>query len=185
MKPLGYKTLVHVLLWFVYNQVVVLWGAKDRVVGVASMRFFDVNGSLKMGLQKRPFQFTNKLPFSWDPAAPPSGREPGEDGVWFGCGGSNDAGPDLWDDLYSDEEMPKEDWGFQLERVGVGSFSVPTVVVGLALRKSRVLSARSCSVFLRTSLATCATTLSLKIPYFSSSCFDDLLSSSPLHACDR
>lgn len=119
-KYLGYKPLVYFVLWFLYNQVVVLRGAKDRLVGVASMRFFDSNGSLKMGLQKRPFQFTNKLPFSWNPAAPPSGKEPGEDGVWFGCGGGNDPVPDQWGDPYSDDEMPKGDWGFQLERVGVG-----------------------------------------------------------------
>lgn len=81
-------------------------------MGVASMRFFDSNGSLAMGLQKRPFLFTNKLPFSWNPAAPPSGKEPGEDGVW--CDGRR--GP--WgDDECSNDDVCKEDWGFRLERV--------------------------------------------------------------------
>ncbi|CAM9954479.1 unnamed protein product, partial [Laminaria digitata] len=92
--------------------VIVLWGAKDRLVGVASMRFFDSNGSLAMGLQKRPFLFTDKLPFSWNPAAPPSGKEPGQDGVW--CDGRR--GP--WgDEECSNDNVCKEDWGFRLERM--------------------------------------------------------------------
>lgn len=97
------------------HQVVVLCGAKDRPVGVASMRFFDANGSLAMGLQKRPFQFTYKLPFAWDPAAPPSGKEPGDNGVW--CGGRGGS----WSDQLSGDEIPKEDWGFRLERVRASS----------------------------------------------------------------
>lgn len=81
-------------------------------MGVASMRFFDSNGSLAMGLQKRPFLFTDKLPFSWNPAAPPSGKEPGEVGVW--CDGRR--GP--WGDgECSNDNVCKEDWGFRLERV--------------------------------------------------------------------
>lgn len=73
------------------------------------MRLFDVNGALNMGLQKRPFLFTAKAPFSWDPAAPPSGREPGEDGVWCGGGGDNNDG--------DERALSKEDLGFALERV--------------------------------------------------------------------
>ncbi|CAM9679195.1 unnamed protein product, partial [Ectocarpus sp. 4 AP-2014] len=92
--------------------VVVLRGAKDRLVGVASMRFFDANGSLNMGLQKRPFLFTDRAPFSWDPAAPPSGREPGQDGVWCGSGGGDDGGDGGRDGILS-----KGDWGFALERM--------------------------------------------------------------------
>lgn len=92
--------------------MVVLRGAKDRLVGVASMRFFDANGSLNMGLQKRPFLFTDRAPFSWDPAAPPSGREPGQDGVWCGSGGGDDGGDGGRDGILS-----KDDWGFALERV--------------------------------------------------------------------
>lgn len=76
------------------------------------MRFFDANGSLAMGLQKRQFQFTSKLPFSWDPAAPPSGREPGEDGVWCGVADGGASGEPCFDD-----DIPKEDWGFRLEQV--------------------------------------------------------------------
>ena len=98
---------------------------KDRIVGVASMRFFDANGSLKMGLQKRPFQFTDKLPFSWDPSAPPSGKQPGEDGVWCGCGVGSDANDEpWWGDQYSGDGIPEEDWGFRLERVSAGGFVV-------------------------------------------------------------
>ena len=37
--------------------------------------------------------------------------------------------PMCGDDPCSDDEIPKEDWGFQLERVGVGSFAIPTAVV--------------------------------------------------------
>lgn len=72
------------------------------------MRFFDANGSLNMGLQKRSFRFTDKIPFSWNPAAPPTGREPGEDGVW--CSGS-------WGDRCLEARASREDWGFELERV--------------------------------------------------------------------
>lgn len=93
-------------------KVVVLRGAKDRLVGVASMRLFDANGALNMGLQKRPFLFTAKAPFSWDPAAPPSGREPGEDGVWCGSGGSSGG-----DNDGDERALSKEDLGFALERV--------------------------------------------------------------------
>ncbi|CAN0325679.1 unnamed protein product, partial [Ectocarpus sp. 12 AP-2014] len=92
--------------------VVVLRGAKDRLVGVASMRFFDANGSLNMGLQKRPFLFTDRAPFSWDPAAPPSGREPGQDGVWCGSCDGDDGGDGGRDGILS-----KDDWGFALERM--------------------------------------------------------------------
>lgn len=98
-----------------------LRGVKNDLVGVASMRFFDANGSLAMGLQKRPFQFTSKLPFSWDPASPPSGREPGEDGVWCGV-----ADGDAWDEqCFDDNNTPKEDWGFRLEQVRESSCHAP------------------------------------------------------------
>ncbi|CAN0337331.1 unnamed protein product, partial [Ectocarpus fasciculatus] len=100
--------------------VVVLRGAKDRLVGVASMRFFDSNGSLNMGLQKRPFLFTDRAPFSWDPAAPPSGREPGQDGVWCGSGGGGGGGGGGGDDGVDggrDGILSKDDWGFALERM--------------------------------------------------------------------
>ncbi|CAN0029761.1 unnamed protein product, partial [Ectocarpus fasciculatus] len=101
------------------HQVVVLRGAKDRLVGVASMRFFDSNGSLNMGLQKRPFLFTDRAPFSWDPAAPPSGREPGQDGVWCGSGGGGGGGGGGDDgvDGGRDGILSKDDWGFALERM--------------------------------------------------------------------
>lgn len=95
-------------------------GVKGRLVGVASMRLFDANGSLHMGLQKRPFLFTDKVPFSWDPAAPPSGRQPGEDGVWcdngeIGCSGGGGGGNR--EPEGNDGTLSKEDWGFALERV--------------------------------------------------------------------
>lgn len=89
-------------------------GARDRLVGVASMRFFDANGSLVMGLQKRPFEFTDKMPSSWDPAAPPSGREAGENGMWCRAASGGEH--------CFDEEIPREDCGFLLERVSVSFF---------------------------------------------------------------
>lgn len=86
-------------------------------MGVASMRFFDENGSLVMGLQKRPFRFTDKMPFSWDPAAPPSGREPEEGGSWYGS--DVVGGVSRGDRSTEDDATRKADWGFQLERVRI------------------------------------------------------------------
>lgn len=100
-------------------KVVTLSVTKNRVVGLASMRFFDANGSLAMGLQKRPFKFTTKRAFAWNPAAPPSGREPGESGIWC-CGGANGGGDHQSDcsaNGHNDDGVAKEDWGFRLERV--------------------------------------------------------------------
>ena len=100
----------------------VLRGVKDRLVGVATMRLFDANGSLHMGLQKRPFLFTDKVPFCWDPAAPPSGRQPGEDGVWCDLGGETGGGGRGGGGVNHEAEgddgaLSREDWGFALERV--------------------------------------------------------------------
>lgn len=97
-------------------------GAKGRLVGVASIFLFDANGALNMGLQKRPFLFTDKVPFSWNPAAPPSGKQPGEDGVWCGSGGSSvgsggEGGKRLWGGDAGGGVVSKDDWGFALERV--------------------------------------------------------------------
>lgn len=100
-------------------KVVTLSATKNRVVGLASMRFFDANGSLTMGLQKRPFKFTTKRAFAWNPAAPPSGREPGATGIWC-YGGADGSGNDQSDcsaNGRDDNGVAKEDWGFRLERV--------------------------------------------------------------------
>lgn len=103
--------------------MVTLSAAKDRIVGLASTRFFDANGSLAMGLQKRPFKFTTKSAFAWDPAAPPSGKEPGENGIWCWSGGGDGGGGGGSDQLgcspngHGDGGVAKEDWGFRLERV--------------------------------------------------------------------
>lgn len=110
-------------------------------MGVASIFLFDANGALNMGLQKRPFLFTDRVPFSWDPAAPPSGRQPGEDGVWCGSGGSSvngiggERGGSLWGGDAEgggggggfDGGVPsKKDWGFALERVRNCCFLFPS-----------------------------------------------------------
>lgn len=116
--------------------MVVLRGVKDRLVGVASMRLFDANGSLHTGLQKRPFLFTDNVPFSWDPAAPPSGRQPGEDGVWCDVGGDGGDGGSGGGGVHetggNDGALSKEDWGFALERVrrALGCFSPSVTFFG-------------------------------------------------------
>lgn len=72
------------------------------------MAFFDANGSLVMGLQKRAFRFTTKATAACDLATPLVDQSTRDVGVIWAASGAEDA-----------ERTSADDWGFWLEKVGV------------------------------------------------------------------